>query len=61
MSYFGCDCGALDCPDCGPAQGSKLIRVWSNARRRYVWVVDDGIDGPREEQEEPDYEVNHEA
>lgn len=24
---WGCMCGALDCPDCGPAQGYEVIRV----------------------------------
>lgn len=24
---WGCMCGALDCPDCGPAQGHEVIRV----------------------------------
>ncbi len=55
---FACDCGDTLCPTCGPAQGSQLVRVWSKTLRRYVEVVDDGIDGPREEETE---EADHEA
>lgn len=47
-----CDCGALDCPSCGPAQGYEVVKVWVNGR--WVWrnppdddigyVEDDGFD-----------------
>lgn len=33
-----CLCGALDCPDCGPAQGVQLVRRYCPTRRRMVWV-----------------------
>ena len=33
-----CYCGATDCPDCGPAQGYQITRIYDPASRNYVWV-----------------------
>lgn len=39
--YGGCDCGAMDCPDCGPAQGYAVIRKYYPGRG---WVYENPED-----------------
>jgi hypothetical protein len=49
-----CDCGALDCPSCGPAQGYEVVRVWVNGR--WVWRNPPDDENYEEEGVEGDYD-----
>lgn len=47
-----CDCGATDCPSCGPAQGYEVRRVWSARWNRWVYVnPEDEAEAQAEEDE----------
>ena len=44
-----CDCGATDCPSCGPAQGYVVIKV----RRAGRWVWENPEDDEEPEVKDP--------
>lgn len=48
-----CDCGATDCPDCGPAQGYEVVKRWS-PRRGWHWVNPDEDEDDENEDEGDD-------
>ena len=46
-----CFCGSTDCPQCGPAQGYKVVRVQDGDG--YVWA------NPEEEEETEEERENY--
>lgn len=49
-----CDCGAVDCPSCGPAQGYAVTKIFDYRTGRYVYI------NPDEEDEDENYDPEEE-
>lgn len=49
-----CDCGATDCPSCGPAQGYRVVRAYRYGRLTWVNPEEDEDEQQQEEWETED-------
>jgi len=51
-NYGPCMCGAIDCPDCGPAQGYEVRRAWT------VHGREEDFDNAKDPEDEDERESN---